>query len=66
MTCIPPARVGLALGLWGFVLGLLGFKLSPRGFLDPNMLVCPTRNGHVGGLNQCDGPTRVVSHCSGI
>ena len=38
----------LTLGPWGFALG-------PQGFLDTNMLVSPTRNGHVGGLNQRDG-----------
>ena len=30
------------------------------------MLIFPMRNGSVGGLNQCDGPTRVVLCCSGI
>ena len=34
------------------------------GFKDTNMLVPPTQNGRIGGLNQLDGPARVV--CSGI
>ena len=40
--------------------------LGQQGFLDTNMLVFPMRNGRVGGLNQCDGSTRMVSRCSGI
>ena len=30
------------------------------------MLVSPTRNGHVGGLNQRDGPMHVVLRCGVI
>ena len=51
-TKIPPARVGLALGPWGFAVGLQGVELGQGGFFDTNMLVSPMRNGHVGGLNR--------------
>ena len=44
---------------WGFVLG-------PRGFFRTNMLVFSIRNGRFGGLNQREGPTRVVLRFSGI
>ena len=53
------ARVGLALGPWGFAFGLWGFMLGPRGFSDTNMLVSATRKYRVGGLpnarTQCEG-----------
>ena len=34
-TYIPPARIGLTLGPWGFALGLWGFTLGPQAFQIP-------------------------------
>ena len=31
-------------------------------FLDTNMLVSPMQNSCVGGIAQCDGPTRMFFH----
>ena len=47
-------------------MGLQGVELGQGGFFDTNMLVSPTQNGHVGGLNRHDSPTRVGSRCSEI
>ena len=60
------ARFGSAsLGVGSASLGI-GSAMLGVGFLDTNMLVSPTQNGRVGGLNQRDGPARVVLHFSGI
>ena len=53
----------LALGPPGLAFGLARLGV---GFLYTNMLVTPTRNGRVGGLNQHDSPAQVVLRCSGI
>ena len=48
---------------------MLGLALGVTqilGFLDTNMLVCPTRICGVGGLSQCKDPTRMVLRHSGI
>ena len=63
---IPLLALGLALGVQGFALGAQVFVHGPRGYLDTNMLVFPMLNGRIGGPNQCDSPTPVVLHCSGI
>ena len=60
-----PKLVGSRIGLIRTHIGLIG-ALGPRGFLYTNMLVSLTPNCRVGGLNQRDGPTQVVLHCSGI
>ena len=56
----------LALSRLGVTMGKLGVALGPQGFQDTNMLVKATQNRHIGGLDQCETPTRVVSLCSGI
>ena len=54
-TYIPPARVlGLALGVMQILAFALGI-MQIIAFLDTNMLVSPTQNGRVGGLNHRDG-----------
>ena len=52
------------LGPHGSALGPQG--LVPQGFSDTNMLVFPTENARVGGLDQREAPTRRDSRCSGI
>ena len=60
------AGVGSArLGVVSTRLGVGSTKLGV-GFMDTNMLVSPTPNDRVGGLNQCDSPMQAVSRCSGI
>ena len=59
-------RGGFALDLWRVALDLWCFALGQQVFLGNNMLVSPTRNRRVGGLNQRDDPTRVVLVCSRI
>ena len=58
-TYIPPAHVGLALGLWGLTLGEGCFALGPRGVLVgsvrvfgyyTNMLVSAMQKSRVGGI----------------
>ena len=49
---IPPVRIGLALGLWGFQLGVRGFQLGPRGFSDTNMLVSAPVSLTLGGFSK--------------
>ena len=56
LTRVESARLGV-----GSIKLVVGFRDG-----DTNMLVSPLRNGSVGGINQRDGPTRVVSRCSGI
>ena len=51
-------RLGVALYRLGVAFGVA--------FSDTNMLVSPTRNHRVGGLNQREDPTRVVSRRSEI
>ena len=64
-TYIPPARVGVVIG------GNANFSIrigvmQILAFLDTNMLVSPTRNCGDGGLSQCEDPTRMLLHRSGI
>ena len=70
LACIG-ARVGhcrLTLGIidsrWALLACVRGVGFGLQGFLDTNMMV--KRNCRVGGLNQCEAPTRVVSRCNGI
>ena len=66
---IPSARVGSGmLRLWSGMLhlGQGCFTLGPRGFLDANMLVFPTRISRVEGLDQRKAPMQRGSRCSGI
>ena len=66
-TYIPPARIGLALGIigsrWALLVRVghcwlaLGVALGPKGFSDTNMLVFLTRNRCIGGLSQHEDPT---------
>ena len=63
---IPLARVGPVWhGVGSEWLGVGSPKLG-AGILDTNMLVSSMQKGCVEGLNQCDNPMRMVSHCSGI
>ena len=65
-TYIPPARIGLKLGPWGFAFGFQGFALGPHGFSDTNMLVSATQIACIGGRTQCEAPMQVVLRYSGI
>ena len=47
---------------WGFALGVMQILA----FLHTNMLVYPMQNCGVGGLSQCEDPTRMVLCCSRI
>ena len=56
----------LALGPQRLVLGRQGFALGLPGILATSMLVSPTRNAHVGGLDQHEATTWRGLRCSGI
>ena len=63
----------LALGAPGFAVAApvsrwvhRGLRWVRRGFGYQHVYVSPVRNGRVGDQTQCDGPTRVFSHLSGI
>ena len=58
-------RWGLALGetqIFGLALGVTQIFA----FLDTNMLVYPMQNCGTRDLSQCQDPTPMVLHCSGI
>ena len=65
----PPIFHLLVLGVGVGVTQILAFALGVMqilAFLDTNLLVSPMRNCGVGGLIQCEDPTRMVLRRSGI
>ena len=65
MTYIPLTRHRVLRG----VMEMLCFALGVRqilAFLDTDMLVYPTQNCGLGGVSQCQDPTRMVLRRSGI